>query len=495
MRKGPFLLLGLILALAATAPAQTPPRANGLPAPVQQQLRMAGLPAEALGVVVRRLSDGATVLAHQADRSLQPASTLKLLTSLVALETLGPAYRGRTELRMRGRISDGVLTGELYLRGLGDVDFDAQALERMLHIVRNHGVRELRGDLVLDLSLFRPARADMGAPPFDEAPEFRYNVIPDSLGLNTNLVHLDMVSSTTALNVALTPPLEKVSVDADMILVDRSCEDWEDGWALPAVERQSKGNLRIRLRGQFPVNCTASTSINVIDRVAFADRLFRALWRRVGGTFHGRTREGETAPDAKLVAQHRSRPLTEMLHDINKRSDNPVTRVVYLTLGALAEPPSPEPTARRADAQVRAWLESRGIDPRGLVLENGSGLSRHERITPAQLAAVLKAGASSAWAPEFLASMPVVAVDGSMRKRLKDSPAAAQSRIKTGTLRDVTAVAGYVKDDAGETHIVVAMVNHPLARRQVARPVVDSLIDWVARRNGSRAEGRPGVAN
>ena len=243
----------------------------------------------------------------------------------------------------------------------------------------------------------------------------------------------------------------------------------------------ARGPLRITLRGDFPPNCTADTAINVIDRVVLADRLFRGLWKRLGGKFTGRTREGEAPPDARLVAEHRSRSLGEIVRDINKRSDNPITRVMFLTLGATSALPGDDVTARRADAEVRLWLERRGIDSRGVVLENGSGLSRTEMISPNQLAAVLRYAAASEWAPEIAASLPIVAVDGGMRNRLRDSPAASRARLKTGTLRDVTAVAGYVKDASGRSLVVVAMINHAIATKQVARPILDALVDWAAR--------------
>jgi serine-type D-Ala-D-Ala carboxypeptidase/endopeptidase (penicillin-binding protein 4) len=472
-------LLALLLALAA------PPAASALPEPVLARLQAAQIPPEAVGVVVRRLSDGATILAHHGDRPMQPASTLKLVTSLVALETLGPAYRGSTELRATGRVEQGVLHGELVLKGLGNVDFDWRALERMLHLAHMQGIREIRGDLVLDLGFFQPARTDLGIAPFDEAPEFRYNVIPDALLLNTNLVQLDLASDASRLSAAITPPLANVAVLPQMKLVDRRCQDWEDGWVLPRVVERRKGMVEIRLQGDFPRDCTAATAINVIDRVAFAERLLRTLWRGMGGRWTGRAREGDTPAGSRLIAEHHSRTLAELTRDINKRSDNPITRVIFLTLGALSTAPGNDPSARRAEAVIRQWLERRGIDHQGLVLENGSGLSRAERITPLQLANVLQAGAASQWAPEFLANLPIAAVDGGMRRRLHESPAAGWARVKTGTLRDVTAVAGYVKDGTGAMHVVVAMINHPLAERRVARPILDSLIDWVARSSGT----------
>ncbi len=481
--------LTVLLSLLACAVA---PAFAELPEPVATRLRAAGIPEDAVGVSVLRLEDGKPLLAHHSERSRQPASTLKVLTSLVALERLGPAYRGRTELRTGAAITDGVLAGDLALRGMGDVDFDWQALERMLQVLLLQGVREIRGDFVLDLTFFKPARTDLGVPPFDEAPEFRYNVIPDALMLNSNLMQLTLVSNANQVRVAMLPPLENVVVEPEMKIAPRDCEDWEDGWVIPAVARNSKGALRITLRGDFPPNCVAHTSINVMDRVVFADRLFRGLWRRLGGKFTGRTREGETPAVARLVAEHRSRSLGEIVRDINKRSDNPITRVMFLTLGAMSDSSPDDSTARRADAEVRAWLERRGIDPKGIVLENGSGLSRTERISPAQLAAVLRAAAASDWAPEIMASLPIVAVDGGMSNRLRDSAAAVGARIKTGTLRDVTAVAGYVKDESGRVLVVVAMINHEAAKRQVARPILDALIDWAARSGGTPPAARPG---
>ena len=468
------------------------PALADLPEPVAARLRAAGIPEDAIGFTVQRLDDASPVISHLPERARQPASTLKVLTSLVALEKLGPTYRGRTELVTRGEVRGTVLEGDLVLRGMGDVDFDWQSLERMLQVLALQGVREIRGDFVLDLNFFKPSRVDVGVPHFDDAPEFRYNVIPDALMLNSNLMQLTLVSGEREVRVAALPPLENVVVEASaMKIALRGCEDWEDGWIIPTVASERRGALRISLRGDYPPNCVADTAINVIDRVVFADRLFRALWRRLGGKLTGRTREGEAHPDARLVARHRSRTLAEMVRDINKRSDNPITRIMFLTLGARSSLPGEEPTARRADAEVRAWLERRGIDSRGIVLENGSGLSRTEMISPDQLAAVLRYAAASDWAPEFTASLPIAALDGGLQNRLKDSPVASRARLKTGTLRDVSALAGYLRDDSGRALVMVAMINHPLATKQVARPILDALVDWVARSRGDPA-AKPG---
>jgi D-alanyl-D-alanine carboxypeptidase/D-alanyl-D-alanine-endopeptidase (penicillin-binding protein 4) len=438
-----------------------------------------------MGVVVMRVSDGATVMAHQPDVSLQPASTLKPLTAIVGLERLGPSYRGRSELRTKGELVNGELRGDLVLRGMGDPDLDWPAFQRMLQTLRHKGILDIKGDLVLDRQWFQPARRDVGVPPFDETPEFRYNVIPDALLLNTNLLRLELEADDTNLKVGMSPAMERVSVVANMTLVDRACEKWEDGWVLPTLTRATDGAIRIELRGEFPNKCSASTEINVLDRIDFADRLFRALWGNLGGTFSGQTRDSTLADPAtlntRLLTKHQSRTLAEFTRDVNKRSDNPITRLLYLTLGAITTDESTTVTTLRAEKQVRAWLKQQGIDDNGMVLENGSGLSRIERIRPAQLAAVLRAAYRSKWAPEFMASLPIVGVDGGMEKRVRNSPAAGYSRIKTGSLRDGAAIAGFVPCAANETCIVVAMINSPLVKDGVGRAILDALIDSVAR--------------
>ncbi len=475
------LVLAVLLAWLPAARAE-------LPAPVAQLLSAARIPADAIGLVVLRGDD--TLIAHQPQRPLQPASTMKVLTTLVALDQLGPVFRGRTELRSNGVLKDGVLKGDLVLRGGADVDLSGAALQDMLQALRNQGIRRVDGRLVLDRQLFNPARPDAGLPPFDESPDAYYNVIPDALLINRNMLQLDMRSSAQKLQLAMQPQLDGVSVDSAMRLVDADCANWEAGWKLPQVVREPGGHLRVVLQGTFPKNCARDYSINVLDRHDYVDRLFRATWARLGGSIGPDTVEGATPPDARLLADHVARALPEIVRDTNKLSDNALARTTFLSLGSLESdgwfgshplPPSAESTAARAERAVRAWMHGQGIDDTGLILENGAGLSRTERITPLQLAQVLRAGLSSNWMPEYLASLPIAGTDGTMRKRLQDSPAALHARVKTGGLKNVMAVAGYVPDATGRQCIVVGIINSEQAGNGQGRAVLDALIDWVAR--------------
>jgi serine-type D-Ala-D-Ala carboxypeptidase/endopeptidase (penicillin-binding protein 4) len=457
---------------------------NTLPPLVSEKLRAAQIPDNAIGAVALRVSDGAVVWAHRAAQPMQPASTMKVLTSIVALDTLRPTYRGRTELRSAGDIRSGALHGDIVLTGFANPDFDWQALQAMLVTLKHRGVKDIRGDLILDRTFFRPARPDVGAQPFDESPEFRYNVIPDALLVNTHLQQLEMTTATDAMTITATPALDGVTFVSQMRLSDKPCADWEDTWAIPVVTTDARGEIQVALQGEFPKQCAITTEISVLDRTVFSERLFRTLWRSLGGTLQGAAREGATHLETKLLAEHQSRTLAEFNRDILKRSDNPVTRLTYLTLGALASDrrahTAPSTTAASAEVVIRDWLKQKNISDAGLTLDNGSGLSRSERIAPITLAQTLRAAHASAWAPEFLSVLPIAGVDGGIKNRLVEPALAGRARLKTGTLRDVTALAGFVSDASGETYAVVAMLNHPLSVGRVGRPIVDAVMEWVA---------------
>ena len=474
-----------------------------LPESVSLLLRSANIPEDAMGAIVLR--GNTTVLSHGAERSMQPASTMKLVTTAVGLEQLGPIFRGRTELRTSADVINGVLKGDLILRGGADTDFNADVLTHMLQTLRTQGIVKIKGDLILDRQLFQPARPDIGAPPFDESAEFRYNVIPDALLLNTNLIDIDMSATERQLTLQMQPPLENVTITSDMKLVKGSCAKWEDGWRPPEYRRDAGGKLQVILHGTFPQNCSKATSINVLDRNDYADRLFRATWKRLGGTITGTVREAASTgvpPTAdpvgtRLLADHVARALPEVLRDINKTSDNTLARTLFLSLGSLQSDgwlgsrpvamAAPEDTATRARQVIREWFQRHNINDQGMLVDNGSGLSRTGRIAPAQMAGVLQAMQYSPWAPEFQSSLPIVALDGTMRKRLLNSPAAARARIKTGTLKNVVAIAGYVPDANNQLCVVVAMINSDLVGNGNGRAAVDALIEWVARSGATPA--------
>ena len=520
-------------------PLPRPPPDNPLPAAVADALLQAQVPADALAAIVlpvgtaprgvpRKAVQAALAGPRwqvQADKPVQPASTMKLVTSIVALDRLGPNHRGFTELLTLAPQQGDVLAGDLVLRGGADPELGLMQLWALMSELRWQGIREIAGDIVLDTQLFRALPPAAPAGPFDEKPEFAYNAIPDALQLNNNLLGLELSSEGNGraggVLARLLPPLPGLEIDTSaMRLSTRGCADWGSDWqSPPGVDEPEPGRLRISLRGAFPKGCTQRTALALIDRLALAERHLRWVWEGLGGQWAGRLRPatapliaplapaavaahsvpagagpggnwvapgvawagtpGATPPGVRLLARRLARPWGELLRVVNKQSDNPATRLLFLSLGlpAMADD-TITPTADLAARAVRDWLLARGIPADGLVIDNGSGLSRSERISPRQLALMLVAAHLGPWAPELLMSLPLAGVDGTLRNRLKTGPASGRARLKTGALKNVVAIAGYVPDDKGRLWALAAMINHEQAA--AARPALDALVDWVA---------------
>ncbi|MDP1900195.1 MAG: D-alanyl-D-alanine carboxypeptidase/D-alanyl-D-alanine-endopeptidase [Rubrivivax sp.] len=480
------LPLALAALLTACATPQPTPRET-LPAAVQQALAQAGVPADALAAVALPLGHAAAPWRYRANVPMQPGSAMKVVTSIVALDRLGPNHRGYTELRTAAPLQGSELQGDLVLKGGADPELDVARFWALLVDLRQRGVQHLRGDLLVDRTLFRPARMDLGRPPFDETPEFAYNVIPDALQLAGSLLPLEISSVEGTVRASTVPPLPGIEFTSSMALTDRACKDWDDDWQ-PAKVLRHEGRTQIELQGGFPKGCTQRTALQLIDRQELTERLFRALWQELGGSWAGRAREAAAPEGTRLLVRHEGRPWGEVLRRMNKQSDNAQARLLFLSLGLARMAQAPQATTAELAAQeVRAWLAEQGIGDAGLVLDNGSGLSRSERVTPLQLASMLAAAWRGRHAAELVMSLPVAGVDGTMRSRLKDSPATGWARLKTGTLRNVVALAGYVKDPQGRPWAVAMMVNHERASH--ARPVLDALVDRIARQGPGGAGG------
>ena len=477
-------LMALLVGLGATLPL--PVRAQ-VPPPVADALRDAGIPADALAFMAVPPARGATPVMHQPDRAMAPGSTMKIVTSVVALDRLGPAHRGHTELLASSAPQGAVFSGALILRGGADPELGLPQLWALLAELRWRGVQHLAGDIVLDRTLFRPTRMDRGVPPFDEAPEFPYNVIPDALQLAGSLMGLELRADATAVQATAMPPLDGITIDNRLALDDRACRDWDnEAWKTPAASVDGTGAWTLILRGSFPRHCGQRTELQLLDRDAQAERQLRLVWQGLGGTWSGRVRAGAAPADAVLVARRESRTLGELLRRVNKQSDNVLTRLLYLSLGVPAMAAEPQATtAALAERVVRQWFDEHRIATDGLVLDNGSGLSRTERLTPRQLAGVLAAAQQGAHLVDLMASLPVAGVDGTMRNRLKAGPATGRARLKTGTLRDATAIAGYVPDAQGRWWTVAAMVGHEPAA--AGRAALDALVEWIARQDAAPA--------
>lgn len=452
-----------------------------LPPAVAKALLRAQVPPEAVSLlVVDSAGKAPPRLSHRAAEAMNPASVMKLVTTYAALDLLGPDYTWNTRVVMDGSISDGVLQGNLIVHGGGDPKMVVERLQALLAQVQASGVRVVRGDIVLDRSAFQAGGQD--AAEFDGEPLRPYNASPDALLINFK--SLVMRFTPDPLNnralVTVEPPLAGIVIDESVPLARVArCGDWRSELGA-SVENPN----RLQFSGSYSVACGERVWASAYpDPASFAARAIEGSWRALGGLLTGRVRDATPAELALLRARGTlsgdkaplrldapSLPLREIVRDINKYSNNVMARHVFLSLSRPLDQASPD----SGRAALGAWWKKALPQQVMPVLDNGSGLSRIERLTASGLAAMLQHAAQSRVAQDLLDSLPVAGIDATMRERAKT--VAGQAFIKTGSLRDVTAVAGYANGASGARYIVVGFVNHPNA--SAARPALDALIQW-----------------
>jgi D-alanyl-D-alanine carboxypeptidase/D-alanyl-D-alanine-endopeptidase (penicillin-binding protein 4) len=405
---------------------------------------------------------------------------MKLVTTYAALDLLGPAYSWRTPVYIEGAVRDGTLYGNLYIRGLGDPKLVTERLWLLLRRVQGLGVRQIAGDIVLDRSAFDVTDTDPGS--FDGEPLRPYNAAPDALLLNFKSVSMTFVPDRgiRTAQVQFEPPLAGVDMQASVPLSNGECGDYR-----AALKADFADPARIRFAGTYPASCAEKTwSVAYVEPKTFGQRAIEGLWREMGGQLGGKVREGRVptlgngngngaGPDLlpEPVFEISSAPLAEIIRDINKYSNNVMAQHVFLTLSQQQSGVGSFAASR--EVMQRWWVERVGGDVP--TFDNGSGLSREERISAQALARLLQVAWASPTMSELMSSLPVTGLDGTMKR----SKAQATAHLKTGSLRDVAGVAGFVDTASGKRLVVVAILHH--ANANAARPALDAMIDWAGR--------------
>jgi D-alanyl-D-alanine carboxypeptidase/D-alanyl-D-alanine-endopeptidase (penicillin-binding protein 4) len=530
--------------------------ASTLPEPVSAALKHAHIPLSSVSIMVQQTDASQPLVSLNADRAINPASTMKLLTTIAALETLGPAYRWKTEAYLDGKLENGVLQGDLVFKGYGDPKLTIEQFWLWLHELRQRGLREIRGDIVLDHSFFEAVRQNPAA--FDHDPTRAYNVGTNALLLNFNALHLHLIPDGHATRALLEPDLDGYTVVNRITTSRRLRCGLADTW-----QAHLEGH-DIVLEGRIPAGCGETDeyfSLLPQDKYFFA--VFSALWKELGGTVQGRLRDGIVPAGEAPFARYVSPPLAEVIRDINKFSNNTMARQLFLTLGMAdqvdadskdeysmpqalmadalqtrqeggdttgfddAAASQPDATAQqdgseiagdmqssapqkpvsgvastaddisganvaRSIAVIRQWLATQQLHFPELVLDNGAGLSRKARISARHIAELLQRVMSSPFHAELEASLPILGMDGTVKKRFRDSDIAGYAHLKTGTLDGVKSIAGYVRAHNGKQWIVVFIVNSRNAA--LAEPAQNALIEWLQKDAPDEIE-RPGNSN
>lgn len=469
--------LGILgsLALSASAFAQQTPalKLQGLSAQAREIIAQSGLPDYAWGVVVlpipseEKMSAQLQGSALNAQLPMNPASIMKLVTTRAALGLLGPQYRHTTRIATTGRLEAGVLKGDLFFQGGGDPKLVVEDLAEIARQLRGIGIDRIEGTVVVDGSRFAEPEIDPGQ--FDGKPFSAYNVGPHAAMVNFKALKVSVWPLANGrVSIATEPRIPGSEIVTRIKMVSGGC-------AANQVKARMDEKSRLVVSGALGRRCNgADLYVAVLDHARFSFNAFKSAWEDVGGSIQASLAAGSTPAGARILVDWQSpRPLIELVSDINKMSNNPMTRNLFLNLSAergLA-------ATREASSQlVKDYLRSKGLDFPELVMDNGSGLSRQERISPQNLARLLVQGLFAQDAADWIQTLPVVGSEGTVRHRFRQSELQGKAWLKTGALEDVRGLAGYLVSASGKWVVLVLLVNHPDASK--ARNAMDALVKW-----------------
>jgi D-alanyl-D-alanine carboxypeptidase/D-alanyl-D-alanine-endopeptidase (penicillin-binding protein 4) len=449
-----------------------------IPPQVVSALQQAHVPLDAVSIMITPLaSDGPNQtplpprLSHRATAAMNPASVMKLITTSAGLSILGPDFTWRNRIWVDGPVVDGVLQGNLYVKGSGDPKLVLERLQSLLQEVMGKGLREIKGDIILDGSVFDLPNKSPAS--FDDEPLRPYNVAPQGLLLNFSAL-LFKFSPDPVQGIAKVegePPLANVQWPFTVPLSAGPCQDWRTQLRADFSQAES-----IRFQGAYPASCGEQKwPVAYIQPHTFAPRMVQAMWLQAGGKLKGQVRTGLTPTQTKLWHEAPSLPLSDIVADINKFSNNVMAQQLFLTLSSQQGPGNFEASRQI----VLRWWQQKLPTQTLPVLDNGSGLSRDERSSALALSELLQWAATSNFSAALQNSLAIAGVDGTvsrLKDRMPNSVAIGRARLKSGSLRDVASLAGYVDGLSGQRYVFVVIINHPNAN--AARPAFDRLLEW-----------------
>ncbi len=459
----------LVVILPAIAPCE-----SVLPPGVQESLTLRKAPPESLSIYVENLDTGEPLLTWNEEVPRNPASVVKLLTTLVALDILGPAYTWKTEVYLVGELNAGVLEGDLLLKGYGDPWLVTERVWQMLREIRQRGISRITGDLLIDDSHFNVPYHDPAK--FDREPLRAYNVAPNALLMNFKVVryYFEPNAESATVDIRVDPPLENLRVENRLRIVPGRCRGYQRGITITpnhAVDHMI-------MSGEFPSGCISyEMGRTALSHNQFAYGLFKSIWEESGGEFSGSYWNVIKPDHAELFLVFDSWPLADVITKVNKHSNNVMARQLLFTLGAEKfAVPGTEEGGRQV---VSDWLRERQLDATELKLDNGAGLSRESRISAEILGEILRYAWESPFMPEFLSSLSLSGLDGTLARRFRNDPLTGKAHIKTGRLDNVAAIAGYLQARSGNRYAVVALQNHTDVHRGPGEEVQAALLRWL----------------
>ncbi|MDO4937282.1 MAG: D-alanyl-D-alanine carboxypeptidase/D-alanyl-D-alanine-endopeptidase [Sutterellaceae bacterium] len=457
--------------------------AQALPTDIRDAISASGLPQGSIAIWVAPADSNTPLVSLNAQKPMQPASVIKVVTTAAALDMLKPDFFWNTDFTVKAAPdAKGVVRG-MTVRGTGDPHLMIERVWLIGQKLRSLGVRTIAGNIKLDRTAFDTEEVDQGA--FDGAATRTYNVGPDALMVNLKTVSVTFqpVKDNGVARVRVTPELDGLQFSATVKLAKGACGDWKK-----KLKVQYGKNGRVRFLGTYPTSCGEKMwHMAQYEANDYFTRVFKKVLKNHNITWNGKAVDGKAGKDDFLLLREYSEPLPLIVNWINKFSSNPMARQLFLTLSSKPSNNPEEQVAgslEKSRETVSHWLaETVGADPKTVYIDNGSGLSRDTTVTAQTLGQVLSYMYRSSAMPEFMASLPAAGLDGTMKKR---PLAIGSAHVKTGFIKNVRTIAGYATDPAGNRFSVVVLVNNnPLDN---AKQLTQDVLVWAA--SGRAAEWR-----
>jgi len=461
-----------------------------LPKSLTDLLKKYKVSEDNISIYIRDLNAASPILEHNADKLRKPASTMKIVTTYAALKELGPNYSWRTEVWLRGKLKNGILDGDLILKGFGDPFLVYENYWKLIKTLRVKGLREIHGDVIIDNSYFDLPAHDPAA--FDNKPFRIYNVQASPLMFNfqaTRFLFRPVLkeqelkkqkkkskkkrkASPGKVEVVPYPKINDFGFVNQLKLTNGRCRK---SHYRPKFKKDKKGKLIIK--GNYSAKCKQQFILRAVSNPEqHAFNAFRDFWLDLNGVLKGGLKKGRVSTGDEHFHVYSSPTLGEQIRLINKWSNNVMTKQLLLTLGAKKfGAPGTFEKGRKAVLQS---LTVSDINTSGIRLDNGSGLSRFSQISAKQMGKLLETAYRDAYMPEFMASLSLPGVDGTLVNRFRKDDLRGRSHLKTGTLDFVTAIAGFMLNRKGKRLVIVIQHNGKKTGGGRGAKIQNALLRW-----------------
>lgn len=487
------LLCGTLIGSVLFAHAQTP--TDSLPASIHQKIYELNFSADEVSIWVKPIDGGLPIINHHAHTPRTPASTQKLIATLIALDMLGAEYHWYTHVYQKGVVIRGVLYGDVVIKGFGDPSLTHERLKVLFEHLSAKGIKHIQGNILVDNSAFKDVAADVNA--FDGHGIRAYNAQPNALLINFGTVEVDILPSgvlhATEQTDKIGRPVQVFVPSGDTraaLQVLPPLADFESPKTINAInDNACNGEPKLELTSTYlrAVGAVKSACGRMTRWLTFAEsdvfiqKAIKGTWKQFDPQFSGQVKLIKSSQLLGLpLISYPSRPLAQQIYDINQYSNNVMTEQVALSLPlSLGEQVS---TYTKTFALMDKWwhMHLKSTPP---VMSRASGLCRDCKVAPYAMGELLEYAYHQPYFATFKESLPVAGRTGTMAKlayRHANHPAIERAFIKTGTLDDVTSMAGYVMDSQGRWYVAVGMVNAPNASGRGAVAILDEMLAVVA---------------